>query len=223
MKRSEINKAMTDAVEMMHKFGFNPPPFCFWTPEEWAEKGAEADEIRDCMLGWDITDFGYGDFATRGLLLITARNGLRDSEKYPKPYAEKLMIVRSGQHTPMHFHHYKMEDIINRGGGKLVIKLYNADENDGLAETDVEIMKDGVRCVVPAGGIIKLENGESVTFPQRLYHEFWGEGDVLVGEVSMVNEDNIDNRFYDGSPRFPAIDEDEPPKYLLFSEYPEAK
>lgn len=34
---------------------------------EWAEKGDEIREIRDNMLGWDITDFGQGDFEKTGL------------------------------------------------------------------------------------------------------------------------------------------------------------
>jgi len=223
MKRSEINKAMREAVAMMKEHHFNPPPFAFWTPEEWQEKGHEYDEIRDCMLGWDITDFGHGDFTKVGLLLITIRNGRRGTDKYTKPYAEKLLIVKDNQHTPMHFHHYKMEDIINRGGGNLMMKLYNADENDGLADTDVEIVKDGCILKIPAGSVISIAPGESVTYPQRLYHEFWGDGDVLVGEVSMTNDDNIDNRFYDQKPRFPEVEEDEAPLYLMFSEYPEAK
>ena len=42
---------------------------------------------------------------------------------------------------------------------------------------------------------------------------------VLVGEVSMVNDDNLDNRFYEPIGRFPEIEEDEPPLYLLVGDY----
>lgn len=52
MKRSEINKIMKDAVEFIDKMNFKLPPFVFWSPDEWAEKGSEYDEIRDNMLGW---------------------------------------------------------------------------------------------------------------------------------------------------------------------------
>lgn len=38
-------------------------------------KRKEYDEIRDNMLGWDITDFGLGDFEHTGFSLITLRNG----------------------------------------------------------------------------------------------------------------------------------------------------
>ena len=127
MKRSEINKIMDEALNFFEKQNFRLPPFARWTLKEWNAKGDEVKEIRDNMLGWDITDYGQGDFQKIGLLLITLRNGNQQyPEQYPKPYAEKIMIVREEQVTPMHFHFYKMEDIINRGGGNLVIKLYNS-------------------------------------------------------------------------------------------------
>lgn len=37
-------------------------PFCHFTPEQWQTIGHEYDEVRDCMLGWDITDYGMGGF-----------------------------------------------------------------------------------------------------------------------------------------------------------------
>ena len=42
---------------------------------------------------------------------------------------------------------------------------------------------------------------------------------VLVGEVSKVNDDNVDNRFLEPVGRFPSVDEDEPPIWLLCNEY----
>jgi D-lyxose ketol-isomerase len=45
---------------------------------------------------------------------------------------------------------------------------------------------------------------------------------VLVGEVSTINDDRIDNRFNPPVGRFPEIEEDEPPLYLLCTEYPPA-
>lgn len=224
MKRSEINEIMKEALNFFEKQNFRLPPFVQWMPEEWKTKGEEAREIRDNMLGWDITDYGQGDFRKIGLLLITLRNGNQQCpERYPKPYAEKIMIVREEQVTPMHFHFYKMEDIINRGGGNLVIKLYNSTEDGELADTDVCVSMDGVEHVFSAGTEIVLHPGESITMQPGLYHRFWGEkgsGTVLVGEVSQCNDDNNDNRFYDKVGRFPEIEEDETPLYLLCSEYP---
>ena len=223
MKRSEINAAMKEAKALFADYKISLPPFAKKAPSEWAECGAEVEEIKDNMLGWDITDFGGGDFSKMGLLLITVRNGnQKNAEKYPKPYAEKLMVVKENQITPMHFHWSKMEDIINRGGGNLIIKLYNSTENEELADTDVVVSMDGVKYTLPAGSEVKLEPGQSITLTPGLYHRFWGEegcGTVIVGEVSMCNDDANDNRFFDKIGRFPEIEEDEAPLHLLCNEY----
>ena len=223
MKRSEINAAMKMALELFEAHRFVLPPFAYWTPEDWKTVGPEADEIRENMLGWDVTDFGQGDFSKTGLLLITLRNGnQKHPEKYPKPYAEKIMVVRENQVTPMHFHRVKTEDIINRGGGNLMIKLYRAAPDESLSDEEITIVMDGVKKTFPAGHVVRLEPGESITFTSGIYHRFWGEegkGSVLVGEVSMCNDDNADNRFYDPVGRFPRIEEDEAPLHLLCNEY----
>ena len=118
MKRSEINKALKELEAMCRQEHCYLPPFCNFTPEEWQTKGHEYDEVRDCMLGWDITDYGLGDFDKVGFSLITIRNRCRTQpEKYPKVYAEKLLYLKEGQMAANHFHSYKTEDIINRGGG----------------------------------------------------------------------------------------------------------
>lgn len=223
MKRSEINQIMRDAKKLFADYRITLPPFVLWTPEEWKTKGAEVQEIKDNALGWDITDFGQGDFNKTGLFLITIRNGNQKMpEKYPKVYAEKLMIVREKQITPMHFHWNKMEDIINAGGGNLIIKLYNSTPDEKLADTDVVVSMDGVQYTFPAGTEVRLEPGQSVTLTPGLYHRFWGEegkGTVIVREVSMCNDDANDNCFYDPAGRFPVIEEDEAPLHLLCNEY----
>ena len=224
MKRSEINKIILENIDFINKMNFKLPKFAYFTPDEWKEKGSEYDEIRENMLGWDVTDYGHGDFEKIGLFLFTIRNG--NINKPWKSYAEKLLISDENQYSPMHFHHNKMEDIINRGGGNLIVEVYNATEDDGLADTDVTVYIDGHTEVVPAGTKIRLTPGESITLPQRQYHAFWAEegyGKVLIGEVSMVNDDNVDNRFYETQGRFPTIEEDEAPIYLLCNEYPKAK
>ena len=226
MKRSEINTILQDSAAFIQGFRFALPPFASWTPGDWAAKGPECDEIRDNMLGWDITDFGMGDFYNRGLVLFTLRNGNQSNNRYQKPYAEKLLISREGQVCPMHFHWNKMEDIINRGGGIMMMQLYNSAADEALADTDVAVVCDGVKKTVPAGTVLAFLPGESVTLTRGLYHSFWakpGHGTVLIGEVSQTNDDNADNRFYDRSGRFPAIEEDEAPLHLLCNEYPPAR
>lgn len=226
MKRSEINAALREMEQMVREYRFALPPFCGFTPEEWAEKGHEYDEIRDNMLGWDITDYGMGDFDKMGFSLITLRNGNLKLDQYTKTYAEKLLYIKEGQYSPMHFHWSKMEDIINRGGGNLMVQVWNSTEDEELADTPVTVHLDGVEKTVPAATVLRLTPGMSITLPQRQYHAFWaerGHGPVLIGEVSMTNDDNVDNRFYETQGRFPTIEEDEAPLYLLCNEYPAAR
>ena len=222
MKRSEINSIIRDADAFIRANGMHLPPFAYWTPEEWTRKGPEAREIVENHLGWDITDFGVGDFENLGLFLFTVRNGKTEALKSGrgKTYAEKILIVGVNQVTPLHFHWSKTEDIINRGGGKLVIQLFNSTVDGQLAESDITVSTDGVERHFKSGDSVKLEPGESITLTTGLYHKFWGEGErVLVGEVSLVNDDNADNRFYDKLGRFPDIEEDERPLYLLVNDY----
>ena len=216
MKRSEINKALKELEAMCAREHCYLPPFCSFTPEEWKSKGHEYDEVRDCMLGWDITDYGLGDFDKVGFSLITIRNGNRAmQDKYPKVYAEKLLYMKEGQYSPNHFHWYKTEDIINRGGGNVLIRVYNSLPDESIDKvSDVTVHCDGKAYTVPAGTQIRLTPGESIHIPQYLYHDFNvepGSGPVLLGEVSQCNDDNTDNRFNPPVGRFPAIEEDEPP------------
>lgn len=220
MKRSEINQLIQQSKDFFSQMNFHLPPWAYWTPEEWKGKYESCSEIMDNMLGWDLTDFGSGDFNKCGLILFTIRNG--NLEKDKKPYAEKAMIVEELQETPMHFHWNKMEDIINRGGGNLVIELYASDDNEELSDRPFTVKTDGVVRNLKGGDKIILHPGESICLEQGLYHRFYGEpgkGKVFVGEVSAVNDDNSDNRFHKPAGRFPEIEEDEEPLHLLVSDY----
>ena len=219
MKRSEINSHIRDALDFFEKMNFRLPPWGYWKPEDWKNRDG-CGEIFSNQLGWDLTDFGSGNFSDTGLLLFTLRNGNPDAGM--KPYAEKIMIAGEGQVTPMHFHWSKIEDIINRGGGNLMIELFPSDEKEGFAEKSFEVSLDGIKRTFKPGDVVRLVPGESITLYQGLYHKFYGEpghGKVLIGEVSAVNDDHTDNRFYDDVGRFPEIEEDEPPLHLLVSDY----
>ena len=164
MKRSEINRALRELEAMCEKYHCYLPPFCHFTPEQWQEIGHEYDEVRDCMLGWDITDYGLGNFDKFGFSLITIRNGNRAmADKYPKVYAEKLLYLKEGQYAPNHFHWFKTEDIINRGGGNVLIRVYNSLPNEEIDyESPVTVHTDGRTYTVPAGSIVRLTPGESI-------------------------------------------------------------
>lgn len=226
MRRSEINRHIEQAKTLLHSHEITLPPFAYWTPQEWATKGHECDEIRDCMLGWDVTDFGTGDFDNTGLVVFTVRNGHKSIDAYKdKTYCEKILIVGEGQVTPCHYHVDKQEDISNRIGGDLVMRLFNKADDGKTADTDVEVSMDGVARRFKAGEEIVLKPGESITLPTFVYHDFWsarGTGALISGEVSKVNDDNSDNFFLEPLGRFPEIDEDCEPVHLLCTEYPEA-
>lgn len=236
MKRSQINRAIEHAIDLMKREHFPLPPFAHYTPEEWKLLSADEMELVDNMLGWDVTDFGSGDFDRFGLTVFTFRNGsFHHKDRYPKPYAEKLLLVRDGQILPYHYHWSKMEDIINRGGGDLAVTLYNATDDDfadmegglsgkpgAFADTPVTVTIDGRRVTIPAGGTIICKPGQSITLTPGQYHTWQGvpgTGDVILFEVSMTNDDHLDNRFHTASSRIPTVEEDEAPVRLLFADY----
>jgi D-lyxose ketol-isomerase len=224
MKRSEVNRIMREADAFIRSFGYILPPFAYWSPAEFKARKDEARAIIDANLGWDITDYGLGEYEKTGLFLFTVRNG--DPADLGRGrgmlYAEKAMISRKDQYSPMHRHNIKAEDIINRGGGTLVIELYGDTGGKCDHSKGVSVLTDGVRHELPPGGKLRLQPGESVTLmPNEHWHAFWGEGgDVFIGEVSTVNDDMTDNVFDDPRiSRFGGIEEDEEPWHLLVTDY----
>lgn len=174
-------------------------------------------------MGWDITDYGQGRFDQMGLFLFTLRNGrLSDLKRGGAMcYAEKLLISRQDQLSPMHTHVIKAEDIINRGGATLVVELFGSDGQGAFAPDRGGVVRcDGVERAFAPGEKLRLLPGESVTLMPGDWHAFWGEGgDVLIGEVSSVNDDQSDNIFREPIGRFAEIVEDESPLHLLVSDY----
>jgi len=229
MKRSVINRSIEIAERVFEHNRLRLPAFASWTPAEWQAAGPEADEVRDCMLGWDVTDFGSGDFARIGRTLFTLRNGRHNDPRYPKPYAEKFILDPEGQRAPAHYHRSKREDIINRGSGFIVLELTSSDAEGNPSAAPLTLAVDGIARTIKSGSRLKLNPGESICLPPGTIHQFWGEeGDTVIdgvrycvsGEVSSVCDDRSDNAFLQPASRFPGIDGDEPPRRLLCSEYP---
>ena len=103
-----------------------------------------------------------------------------------------------------------------------MVQLYNSTKDNEFAESNISISIDGEIKEVKPGGVVEITPGESITIPPRLFHKFWAkeqQGDVLIGEVSRINDDKLDNFYHDKVGRFPEIEEDEEPKYLLISDY----
>jgi hypothetical protein len=232
LKRSTINRSIEIAKQVFASVGFTLPPFAHWTADEWPSKSANAQEVRLAMLGWDVTDFGQGNFPSIGRILLTLRNG---SPKFPsgKNYAEKLILDPENQKPPRHFHRYKMEDIINRGGGNVLVQLYQSTPQGTVSDEAVSVQLDGVTRTIPAGAILRLEPGQSITIHPGLIHQFWGESGtgvplaggryVVSGEVSRICDDWNDNCWLEPCERFCKIEEDEPRKHYLVHEYPPLK
>jgi len=225
MKRSQINGAIEHAINMLEKENLKLPQFAYWDVNEWKTHKNELDNIKKIMLGWDVTDFGLGDFEKKGAVLFTIRNGHWEDTNAGTPYAEKLIFLKDKhpQEITYHFHRAKTEDIINRGGGILELQLYNSHPDDSLDdESDIYVKMDGFIRKLPAGSIIEIEKGGSITLQPGLYHRFCpkkGHGDLIIGEVSSINDDTKDNIFLSPSDRFVDIIEDEPIAYLLCNEY----
>lgn len=223
MKRSRINAIMAEADAMIRHYGFVLPPFARWSPDEFKARKDVAKNVIDARCGWDITDYGRGDYDRLGLFLFTLRNGrLADLQRGGGMcYAEKLLISKQDQLSPMHTHVIKAEDIINRGGATLVIELYGSDDKGNWAEDKGgTVWCDGIRVPYGPGTKLRLAPGESVTLMPGDWHAFWGEGgDVLIGEVSTVNDDETDNVFREPIGRFAQVEEDEAPTHLLVSDY----
>jgi len=223
MKRSELNEIIREGEKFIESFGFKLPEFANWSLEDWRRNKQRAGEVLRARLGWDITDFGRGDFENLGLLLFTVRNGNADNLKTGKGmvYAEKIMISRENQVTPFHSHRVKTEDIIVRGGAPLEVRLYNAKAEGGIDDKrPVVVRMDGIERQVAAGDVVQIQPGGSITLEPGHTHSFWAAGgDCLVGEVSTVNDDETDNYFLDMVSRFPDVEEDEPPYRLIVPDY----
>jgi D-lyxose ketol-isomerase len=226
LSRSEINRSIGIAKRVFKEFGVHLPPFASWSVEEWDQKGSECDEIRHCMLGWDVTDFGSGRFAEIGRTLFTLRNGTARKPGYGKSYAEKYILDPEGQRAPAHFHRGKMEDIINRGGGVICVQLTPLAPDGQRTDQPFSAQMDGQQVELASGEVIELRPGQSVCIPPRTIHQFWGKhgtGYTVSGEVSTVCDDWDDNCFLEPASRFPEIEEDEPRRAYLCNEYPRTR
>jgi D-lyxose ketol-isomerase len=224
MKRSEINSAIKWAEELCKKHNVTLPFFAYLPADREEFAKPERETIVKTMMGWDVTDFNGGDFETLGAVLFTVRNG-SVYDKVGVPYAEKYIFLKDGkeQEIPLHYHNLKTEDIINRAGGIFCCQLAVCGE-DGKPDftKPVKVYRDGELYEAAPGEIIEITTGNSITLEPGVYHRFFaktGCGDLLIGEVSKVNDDNIDNVFAVSRERFSQIVEDEAPYRLLVNEY----
>ena len=220
MKRSEINAAISEAKDMIDKYLWVLPKWGYWSKEEYNNNPILKSYLKDHQMGWDVTDFGKGEFEKKGITLFCIRNGIQGNND-DKPYAEKLLFMKEGQEIPFHSHKVKLEDIINRGGGELVIEFLEVDSNQIELNSKIDVLVDGeIVSIAPREPLI-LKRGQSVTVERNIYHRFYsveGSGMVMAGEVSQVNDDNKDNYFLESVGRFTTIEEDEETIHPLWNE-----
>ena len=225
MKRSEINSAIKWAEELCATHHITLPDFARYAPDKEIFSHPSRINLKKTMLGWDVSDFGSGDFETVGAVLFTVRNGSVHEKNVGTPYAEKYIFLKDGkeQEIPLHYHIEKTEDIINRAGGVFCCQLAVQDENGKPDFTKpVRVLRDGEYYDAVPGEIIEIPTGNSITLEPGVFHRFFaktGCGDLLIGEVSKINDDNTDNVFANPSERFCAVEEDEPSYRLLVNEY----
>lgn len=225
MKRSEINRQIAWAMEACKRLGFRLPDFAAWTPEDWQAHAGQLEHMTAVKQGWDVTDYNSGDFDRIGAVLFTLRNGNIYDNTKGTPYCEKIIAMKAGQKLPFHFHYSKTEDIINRAGGTLCVRVYNSlpkEQGYGIdTESDVQLRLDGLPVTIPAGGVVEVTGGNSITLFPYIYHEFWAkpeDGDLIIGEVSSINDDAKDNHFVEELKLAP-IEEDAPTQWRLCCGY----
>ena len=222
MKRSVVNSNIAWAKDFFKKSNISLPRTAYWDMDKWAENKDDIDVIRKAMLGWDITDFGTGKFEEIGGVFYTVRNGLQEGDPSGITYCEKYIVMKEGQRLPKHYHVFKTEDIINRAGGVLAVYLWNTDAAGNQLDTDVKVFMDGIEYSYKAGEEILVYPGDSISLAPHIAHIFGpkpGFGDIVVGEVSKVNDDTTDNYFLEPTARFADIEEDEPVLHPLCNEY----
>ena len=225
MKRSEINHAIKWAEQLCATHHITLPDFARYDADPAIFADPKRVHLKKTMLGWDVSDFGSGDFSKVGAVLFTVRNGSVHEPEIGTPYAEKYIFLKEGneQEIPLHYHIQKTEDIINRAGGIFCCQVAACGE-DGKPDftKPVTVRRDGELYEARPGEIIEISVGNSITLEPFVFHRFFaktGTADLLIGEVSKINDDNIDNVFAYPQERFCAVEEDEPRYRLLVNEY----
>ena len=205
MKRSEINALIGWAKDFLSQNNIRLPALAYWSPDELRRRNAQLDTVKKLELGWDITDFGSNDFATVGAVLYTVRNGLADDPTVGVPYCEKYIVMKDGQHLPNHYHVFKSEDIINRAGGDILVRLWNADRTTGkMLDTDVHVMMDGIEHVFMPGEEIIVRKGESITLSPYIAHIFGPKPGTAMSSSAKCRRSMTTIRTTTSSIRLPA-------------------
>ena len=222
MKRSDVNDNIGLAKDLFAAHRLVLPRWAHWSPDDWRGAGPGMRAVKDAGLGWEITDHGSGDFQRQGLVLFRLRDAQRSPTDSDEGFAESVLLVQVHQVTPFH-HHTHGQDLVNRGGGDLVVQLHHAGPSDELDDDrPVTAVVDGVEVEFEPGGLARLTVGESLGVAPRVYHKFWAEmASCMVSEISSPANGRQDFHYLEDARRLPDIEEDEEPLHLLWHEYPD--
>ena len=156
MKRSEIDSIIARSIATAAKLGVALPTWAGWSP---CQFGASAEGVRRQGLGWKVVDFGLGDFAHCGLVVLVVCNSLLDESgeplagsrnfgerQYPATgFSRKFLFVQAGQTEPHHFHRQKTrKEVTVLAGGPVRFELAWAKDDNTLSSLPVDVQVDGI-------------------------------------------------------------------------------
>jgi D-lyxose ketol-isomerase len=222
MRRSFIDSRIEAMLALCDRHQFKLPPFALWGEAQYRSRAEAARRIGRTGLGWSVVEFSPGAYRSRGLTLFTARMGdwRGLAAGAGRLYGEKALMVEDGQVTPHHFHIIKTEDILNRGGARLVVELFKVDSQGARLGETFQVVKDAETLELRPNARVSLEPGESITLEPFVAHAFWAEGGaVLAGEVSLANDETTDNYFLPPLGALPPIEEDTPMRYVTVRDH----
>lgn len=218
MKRSTINRDILWGINLLKENNISLPEFALWSPEEWERNKDKLSTVINVSLGWEVKDFSE----EMGATLFTIRNGKYNDLSIGVPYCEKLIMFKDGKRLPLHYHKEKTEDVINRAAGIMQIKLYHTTASGELdLASDVDVFQDGILHTHKAGEYFYINPGSSITLTPGIAHTFGPKpgGPLIVGEVSVVNNDLTDNFRFEKVPDQYPVEEDEEIMFPICTEY----
>ena len=120
-----------------------PLPLAHWTAEDFAKAAATARYLRDHQMGRDVTDFGCGTFPGAASPSSACATAFRATQQ--QALCGEALDRRRGTGDADDRHRVKMEDIINRAGGVLMLEFAHADTGGNVTNTPVVVHVDGAR------------------------------------------------------------------------------
>ena len=144
MKRSEINRLIEDALKFFQEMHFKLPPLGYLDTGAMEQAGGIVRGSGNESVGMGPHGFWYREFQCGRVAAFHPSK--RESATRPEALCGKNHDRPGGTGDPHAFSTGpKMEDIINRGGGNLMIQLYPSDREGGFAKKSFQVSLDGLK------------------------------------------------------------------------------